>query len=334
MSVRQRIPQIQGYDYTCCLPQLILGSRSLELAVIRPLLFAHQLCPAVQVGVFLEHGEDRSAMLVSMVPQFTALADLTIRYINSQMDGPSASDVQGLPRCRELADLHSRSLTRLRADVLANPEEGNTLRLVGLPELRCCQLRSGVGMGLEDPVGLCIDAASFRGAPRLESLRIRNDEGLQLLPGSLEALTGLTSLTLDRCGLRTVPPGVAALGANLRVLDLDSNARLQFDEAGVAAVLQCSRLTTLGLAKGCIKDWRYRLDEDVWQPIGQFLEDEGYVPAQFSVESVSHLMQLPSAFRERHARDLTIWLHEEEHHRGGGTQMTRSVLDSERAQMS
>ena len=203
----------------------------------------------LQVAVYYEHGEDRSVMLISTVPQLP-LRDLTIRYIDSQMGDGSPTDGHGLPRCRELADLHSRSLTRLRVDVLSDLEGDNTLRLVGLPELRCCQLRNGVGLGLRSPLSLCIDAMSFRGAPHLESLRIRNDEGLQLQNGSLEALTRLTCLTLERCGLRSVPAGVAALGATLRVLDLDSNARLQLDEAGVAAILQCSRLTTLGLARG------------------------------------------------------------------------------------
>ncbi len=253
-------------------------------------------------------------MLTSTVPQLP-LRDLTIRYLDSQMGDGSPTDGHGLPRCRELADLHSRSLTRLRVDVLSELDGDNTLRLSGLPQLRCCQLRNGVGLGLRSPLSLCIDATSFRGAPQLESLRIRNDEGLQLQHGSLEALTRLTSLSLERCGLRSVPAGLAALGATLRVLDLDSNARLQLDEAGVAAILQCSRLTTLGLAKGCVRDWQYRLDSDAWQPIDQFLEDEGYAPAQFSVESIWHLMRLPAAFRERHSRDLTVWLREEEHYR-------------------
>jgi len=138
--------------------------------------------------VYYEHGEDRSVTLISTVPRLPVLADLTIRYLDPQLDDESATDGQGLPRCRELAELHSRSLTRLRVDLLRDPDGANTLRLVGLPELRSCQLRSGIGSGIRSLLNLRIDAASFRGAPQLQSLRIRGDEGLQLQDGSLEQL--------------------------------------------------------------------------------------------------------------------------------------------------
>jgi len=112
-----------------------------------------------------------------------------------------------------------------------------------------------------------------------------------------------------------VPPGVAVLNSTLRVLDFNSSGPLQLDEAGVAAILQCSRLTTLGLSKPGMSQWRYELGPVVWQPIAQRLDREGYTPAQYSVESMWHLMRLPAAFRERHGRDLKICVLEEEHNK-------------------
>ena len=239
------------------------------------------------------------------MPRLPALVDLTIRYLDQQ-EGDSPGDGHGLPRCQELAELHSRSLTRLRVDLFGDPDSDNTLRLAGLPELQSCQIRNGLGLGSRNPVNLCVDAASFRGAPQLRSLRFKYDSGLQLQAGSLEQLTRLTSLTVEWCCLRSVPAGVAALAPNLRVLDVTGNAPLQLDEAEVAAILQCSRLTTLGLYKSNISQWQYKLGQDFWQPIAQHLHREGYTPAQYSMESMWHLMRLPSAFRERHGRDLSV----------------------------
>ncbi len=270
--------------------------------------------PRLQVGVYYEYGEDHSVTLVSTVSRLP-LRDLTIRYLDPQTGGDCAADGQGLPRCRELADLHSRSLTRLRVDVLSDPADGNTLRLVGLPELRSCHLRCGSGLGAGHPVTLSVDAASFRGAPQLQSLRLKHQPALQLQDGSLEQLTRLTSLTIEWCTLRSVPPGVAALGATLRLLDLNRNGPLQLDEAGVAAILHCSRLTTLSLNKPGIEKWQLKFGRTAWQPIAQHMEQEGYTPAQYSVESIWHLMRLPAAFRERHGRDLTVCVLEEEHER-------------------
>ena len=267
--------------------------------------------------MYYQHGEDRSATLVSVVPHLPALADLTIRFLDQQDLDDADTDGEGLPRCRELSELHSRSLTRLRVDLFDNPDAdgGNTLRLVGLPELRSCQLRDGMGPRVKPPLGLGIDAASFRGAPQLRSLRIKYVKGLQLRDSSLEQLTRLTSLTIEWCDLRKVPVGVAALGATLRVLDLTGNGPLQLDEAGVAAILQCSRLTTLSLHKPCIRAWQIKLGPDAWQPIAQHMDEEGYTPAQYSMESIWHLMRLPPAFRDRHSRDLPLCVLEEEHER-------------------
>ena len=259
---------------------------------------------------------------MSTVQQLPELTDLTIRFLDQQANGDSPTDGKGLPRCRELAELHSRSLTRLRVDVFEDPDvaSGNTLRLGRLPELRSCQLRDGLWLRQKPPLGLCIDAASFRGAPQLQSLRIRGDAGLQLRDSTLEQLTRLTSLTFEWCGLRSVPPGVAALGASLRVLDLYGSGPLQLDEAGVAAILQCSRLTTLGLNKPDIKQWQYKLGQTAWQPIAQHMEQDGYTPAQYSMDSIWHLMRLPSAFRERHGRGLTVCVLDEEHERFPNTE--------------
>ena len=292
-------------------PQIPMRMPSLCYAVVASLTGC---MPHLQVGVNHEHGEDHSVMLVSAVPRLP-LRDLTIRYLDSQRGDDPATDGQGLLRCSELADLHIRSLTRLRVDVLADPDSGNTLRLAGLPELRSCHVRNGLGSGRGPPVNLCVDAVSFRGAPQLQSLRFKFDSGLQLQDGCLEQLTRLTSLTIACCGLRSIPAGVAALGATLRVLDLHSNGRLQLDEAGVGAVLQCSRLTMLSLNKPGIKQWQSKLGQSAWQSIAQQMEEEGYIPAQYSMESMWQLMRLPSAFREWHGRDLMVCLLDEEHER-------------------
>ncbi len=131
------------------------------------------------------------------------------------------------------------------------PEGDSTLRLVGLPELRSCEL-SGQPNGA---MNISIDAACIAGAPRLQSLRLHFDKTLRLRPGSLQQLTALTSLSLLECGLRSVPAEVASLSATLRVLDLSHNARLQFDVASVVTILRCGRLEKLGVYKPDIGVW-------------------------------------------------------------------------------
>ena len=255
------------------------------------------------------HGGDHSAALIWTVAGLPALLDLTIRFYDISMSAEDADNAGlGLPRCRELADLHSRSLTRLRVDSLGGPEDVNTLRLVGLPELRSCQLRGD----WRSPRTLRTDIASFRGAPQLQRLSLYRLPDCEVQHDSLGQLTGLTSLTVDGCGLRCVPAAVvASLSASLRVLHMSSNDRLQVDGAAVAAVLQCSRLTTLGLYKPGVVKWRVR--PDVWEPIARHQEEEGYTKAHYSVESLRHMMQLPLAFYNKYARDLMVCVTDDEH---------------------
>ena len=94
--------------------------------------------------------------------------------------------------------------------------------------------------------------------------------------------------------------GVASLSNTLRVLDLSCNERMQIDCDAVSAFLRCSQLTRLSLGKEELTRW----ENDFGATTSS--EQEGYAPAPWSLQSVSSLMQLPSAFRKCHSRDLDI----------------------------
>jgi len=264
----------------------------------------------LQVIIEDELLSDRGATLLWTVQRLPALTDLALCLDASfgvcRLD--PVSDTHALPRCQELAELRSSSLTRLcmtmvDESVAGHRAEVEMLQLIGLPALRTFQLH-GVKAMLP---AVNIDSTSFEGAPQLQDLRLQSVEPLQLRAGSLQQLTALTALTLSGCGLRSVPADLAAaLGPTLCVLDLSFNDQLQIDSTALACIVQCSRLQTLGLFKPSINVWEGRLSNDVWQGVAQHIGQEGYVPAQFSCESLAQLVRLPSVFRKRHGRDLSL----------------------------
>ena len=247
--------------------------------------------------------EDRGAALLWTVQKLPALTDLCISYEGqvSDLQAP-VSDSSGLPRCQELAELSSSSLTELTLWMLGGPIEGNVLRLSGLPELRSCALITEPTM----PANMRIDADSFRGLLQLQTLYLDGDEGLQLLHGSLEQLSSLTALTLMRCGLRSVPGGISTLSA-LRELDLGHNPHMQLDGAAVATVVQCSSLRVIGLSRPSVARWQDSLGP-AWQRVEQHMAREGIVPAQFDETELAILLHMPNAFRKRHGRELHVCL--------------------------
>jgi len=244
--------------------------------------------------------QDHGATLLWTVQQLPALSDLVIDYEGSlaNLDAP-VSDRHGLPRCAELAALHSRSLIRLKVCMLGGPEEGNMLRLCGLPQLQSCDLAGHP----ELPLNMRIDASSFQGCPQLESLRVSSDEAFHLQHDSLAQLSALTSLTLVRCGLRKVPD-VVPLSATLRELILPWNDCLQLDSDAVASVLQCSQLRILDLCKQDISErWPDKIGA-VWPAVASHMSQDGFTPSQWSSQSVMNIARLPTAFRRRHKRFL------------------------------
>jgi len=229
-----------------------------------------------QVYVLSELFEDRGATLLSTVQQLPELQKLDVFYEGEEPDGIAINDSNGLPRCKEVAGLHSRSLQWLRVAMLDGPAEGNTLRLRGLPELRTCVL---LGHARRSDLHIQIDAASFKGAPKLQQLHVEYDDELRLSDGSLERLTALTKLTLADCRLKSVPADVASLSATLSVLDLSRNDPLQLDAETVTNIVQCSRLTTLSLVKEEVLAWTDSID------VERDPHEEGYAPAPWDLWS-------------------------------------------------
>ena len=81
----------------------------------------------------------------------------------------------------------------------------------------------------------------------------------------------------------------------------------------MAAILQCSRLTALGLYKlGVVIR---HVHPAVWEQLMRHQEEEVYTKAHYSVESLRHMMQLPLAFYTRHARDIVVCITDAEHYR-------------------
>ena len=265
-----------------------------------------------QVGVCNHLFEDRGATLIRTVQRLPALEYFEIHFYGDveALTAP-LSDSYGLPRCKELAELHSHSLSQMRVYMLGGPEIDNTLRLGGLPALRSCEL---VGE-LNAPLHMRVNAASFDGAPLLQRLSLQRDEKLQLQPESLGRLTALTSLTLTGCGLRAVPAELASLSTTLCELDLSHNARLVVDSAALATIMHCSRLGTLSLFKPNIGVWRYQLSEATWHQVQQHIDQElnGYTPTQYSEVDLPHLMRLPSEFHKRYGHDLTVCVTHQAH---------------------
>ena len=223
------------------------------------------------------------------VRQLPALTDFDIHSLkdDARNEEPLSEDY-GLPRCQELAELRSSSLTRLRVCMLDGPVEGNTLRLAGLPELRSCDIFGEAWSSLD----MRIDDMSFRSVPQLQALQLRNIDGVQLQPKNLAQLTALTALRLIDCGLRGVPADVRLLSGTLSVLDVSDNVDLQVDSAAVASVLACSRLRTFG----CYKP----------------LTDQ-YMP-----DTLMHLVRLPTAFFKRHGRHLDVFVDRKRHEECSG----------------
>ena len=273
------------------------------------------LCVRLQVDIYTYHLEDRGSTLIWTVQQLPALVELHIEYDDTAKQHRPASAAIGsrLTRCKEVSELHSRSLTRLRLSMVGGSDEANTLRLVGLPNLRCCELIEQS----ELPLKTMVDAASFGGVQQLQLLHLEDFNELQLQLQSFEQLTGLTSLTLAlmNCGLWSVPADVALLSATLCNLDLSFNGRMQVAAAAVATITQCSRLTTLGIYKPGIVDWESKLADDrgTCERVEHHMELEGYTPAQSSAESLSHMMQLPSAFHKLHGKDLLVCVTQQEY---------------------
>ena len=162
-------------------------------------------------------------------------------------------------------------------------------------------------------MNLRVDAESFAGVPKLQNLKICFDDALRLQPGSLRQLTALTSLTLAFCGLLSVPADVPQLGATLRVLDIGRNDQLQLDAPHAAIILFCGRLRVLGLYKPDIADWKSKVDEEAWESIEEHMENEGYTPAQFSVQSMVQLLLISNEFWGRHGHALQVVLTEDEY---------------------
>ena len=257
---------------------------------------------AAEDGLF----DDCGATVLWTIQRLPALLELDVSF-RGYPDSVIApiSDEHGMPHCKQLAALHSRSLTRLDVKMISGPDDGNALRLIGLPELRSCTLNNSGGL----PAHICIDSTSFHGVRKLQALRVRFDEALQLQAGCLQQLTALTALSLNGCGLRTVPDSIAALSATLCVLDLSENDDLQIDAAGAERLLQCGQLQALGMYKEDMSIWiESILMTDGRRDFRQLIDQRGYVPAQFSPESVAQLVRLPSASRTRHGRSLDVHL--------------------------
>ena len=212
----------------------------------------------------------------------------------------------GMPWCQELAELRSRSLTQLTINMLGGPAEGKMLRLVGLPKLRALSLSGLPGV----PLHMRIDARSFAGTPQLQSLHLREDEALQLAPGSLSQLTALTSLKVLRCGLRSFPAAdVATLSGVLCELDLSGNS-IEVDATAVASIRECGRLSTLGLRSADAIHWEDKIGRDVRRRVMGHMGEQGLHLVQLSLDSLKLLMQLPVAFFRRHGRELHVCVNE------------------------
>jgi len=105
--------------------------------------------------------KDRAATLLWTVQRLPALKELDILHWAWNGLREPVSDTNGLPRCQELAQLHSGSLTRLSVCMLDGPAEGNVLRLDGLPELQHCEL---IALNeSQTPLNIIVTAASFDG---------------------------------------------------------------------------------------------------------------------------------------------------------------------------
>ena len=246
---------------------------------------------------------DRGAGLLSTIQSLPALAGRYILdYDDPEYECDHSGSDNGMPWCSELAGLRSRSLTQLTVSMIGGPPEANTLRLVGMPELRDLSIYGLPGV----PLHMRIDAESFAGAPRLQSLHIRDDEALNPEPGALSQLTALTSLRVLRCGLRSFPAAdVASLSFTLVELDLSGNS-VAIDAAAAACILQCGRLSTLALRSADVNHAEDKLGGDVKHRVMRQITEQGFYAVQLSLDSLKHLMQLPVAFYKRHGRELHV----------------------------
>ena len=173
-----------------------VGLDGVEVAALAALTRLHKL--EVIADDLLK---DRGETLLWTVACLPALLELIVSYNNRGVLqwGSTGGVEHGLPRCYELAQLRSNSLTRLRVSMLGGPPQHNTLRLIGLPRLESCVINAASG-AYGCTANIRIDADSLKGVQHLRELRINGDAGLKLQPHCFTGLTALTSLSLG--GLR------------------------------------------------------------------------------------------------------------------------------------
>jgi len=104
---------------------------------------------------------------------------------------------------------------------------------------------------------------------------------------------------------------VASLGATLKILDLGDNDLMQLDVAAVSEVLACAQLRTLGMSNGTIYNWRDEFEHRVWRASSDRMAQQGFIPAQLSLQTVQYTLELTSGFRCQHGRELKVVVNDE-----------------------
>ena len=210
------------------------GLRGHELGVIAAL----QGLTALQVHVSGHGVADRGLACLRTASRLPALAHLDFIYVQGEHIAP---DVIGLPRCQELCELRSRSLTHVEVHMGCGVED--KLSLAGSSNLKDVRL-----FAPSSGRKFWMTPACFQGCTRMEELSLQYQRSLRLTPGCFNALSALTSLALADCGLLAVPAELAPL-MSLRSLDLSRNQDLDVDETGSSVLRALKSMRTLDVAK-------------------------------------------------------------------------------------
>ena len=146
---------------------------------------------------------------------------------------------------------------------------------------------------------LNVDGDSFRHASGLELLWFRHTASVRFLPDCFLGLPALATVELYSCDVWRIPEALTGLRCSLTHLELPCNDALQLWDEGISTLLALSKLRTLNLRKPPSRSL------DSWSTGGT--DSSKWLP-----DSLQHLMDLPSAFLNRHGHELNLQVEDDE----------------------
>ena len=227
--------------------------------------------------------------------------------------------VHGLPKHQQptqwtLARLSDRahfmtSLYRSFEVAFTWPQVNDEAVRLHLPDLRQAAIVSSTGVGVCTPgAKLRFDRESFTEAAKLTSLTLETPGITTLMPDCFTGLSALATLEMKACGLVSIPKALMAVASSLTSLALPLNNNLQLAADDVATLLALRKLQKLDLRKSSLRS--ALTSSGIAAAADAVTADLRYEPPLWSLDSLQHLVSLPTAFLALHGHALVLQVHE------------------------